>query len=145
MIATIRRRLLGLLLVAVLIGGVALSIALYQRAFTPVVSVKLQSGNIGNQLLKQSDVKVRGLIVGSVKEITATPDGIAVSGAVNGEYGISEVSAPWPAVIEHAPTAELVAALKGREGVEAKLYDYYEGIGFGKRDGTVIFVEEPEP
>ncbi|WP_255632262.1 MCE family protein [Amycolatopsis sp. TNS106] len=82
---TLRRRLLGLLLVAVLIGGVALSIALYQRAFTPVVSVKLQSGNIGNQLLKQSDVKVRGLIVGSVKEINATPDGAELTLALNPE------------------------------------------------------------
>lgn len=85
MIATVRRRLLGLLLVAVLIGGVALSIALYQRAFTPVVSVKLQSGSIGNQLLKQSDVKVRGLIVGSVKEIAATTDGAELTLALNPE------------------------------------------------------------
>ncbi|WP_414935959.1 MCE family protein [Amycolatopsis sp. cmx-11-51] len=82
---TLRRRLLGLLLVAVLIGGVALSIALYQRAFTPVVSVKLQSGSIGNQLLKQSDVKVRGLIVGSVKDIAATSEGAELTLALNPE------------------------------------------------------------
>ena len=52
-------------------------------------------------------------------KITATPDGITVSGAVNGEYGISEVSAPWPAVLEHAPTAELVAALRSRPSTGA--------------------------
>ncbi|WP_410656624.1 MCE family protein [Amycolatopsis sp. lyj-112] len=85
MIATVRRRLLGLLLVAVLIGGVALSIALYQRAFTPVVKVKLQSSSIGNQLLVQSDVKVRGLIVGSVRDIAATPDGAELTLALTPE------------------------------------------------------------
>ncbi|GAB3137312.1 MCE family protein [Amycolatopsis stemonae] len=72
---TLRRRLLGLLLIAVMVGGVALSIALYDKAFTPVVTVKLQADKIGNQLIKQSDVKVRGLIVGSVQDITATADG----------------------------------------------------------------------
>lgn len=85
MIATFRRRLLGLLLVAVLIGGVALSIALYEKAFTPVVQVKLQSDKIGNQLLKQSDVKVRGLIVGSVQDIAATPDGAELTLALKPE------------------------------------------------------------
>jgi virulence factor Mce-like protein len=72
---TLRRRLLGLLLIAVMVGGVALSIALYDKAFTPVVTVKLQADKIGNQLIKQSDVKVRGLIVGSVQDIVATEHG----------------------------------------------------------------------
>ena len=41
MIATIRRRLLGLLLVFLLVGGIALSIALYDKAFSSFVTVKL--------------------------------------------------------------------------------------------------------
>ncbi|MFF0147215.1 virulence factor Mce-like protein [Amycolatopsis sulphurea] len=73
--ATLRRRLLGLLLVALLVGGIALSIALYDKAFSKFVTVKLEAGEIGNQLLEQSDVKVRGLIVGTVKSISATPTG----------------------------------------------------------------------
>jgi hypothetical protein len=74
-------------------------------------------------------------------KITATPDGITVSGSVNGEYGISEVSAPWPAVLEHAPTAELVAALKGREGVEAEeLSDNWHEFNI-TTPTTAIFVE----
>ncbi len=71
----LRTRLLGLLLVAMLVGGVALSIALYDKAFTPVVTVKLEADKIGNQLIRQSDVKVRGLIVGSVADISATDKG----------------------------------------------------------------------
>nr|AXL06363.1 ABC transporter substrate-binding protein [uncultured bacterium] len=82
---TLRRRLLGLLLVAVMVGGVALSIALYDKAFTPVVTVKLQADKIGNQLLKQSDVKVRGLIVGSVQDIVATDHGAELTLALKPE------------------------------------------------------------
>jgi virulence factor Mce-like protein len=85
MAATIRRRLLGLLLVFLLVGGIALSIALYDKAFTPFVTVKLEADNIGNELLKQSDVKVRGLIVGSVQNIAVTPDGAELTLALNPE------------------------------------------------------------
>ncbi|WP_027941018.1 MCE family protein [Amycolatopsis taiwanensis] len=71
----LRRRLLGLLLVVVLAGGVTLSIALYNKAFSSFVTVKLEATDIGNQLLPQSDVKVRGLIVGTVQSIKATDQG----------------------------------------------------------------------
>ncbi|MGW3962229.1 MCE family protein [Amycolatopsis sp. NPDC005003] len=81
----LRRRLLGLLLIAVMVGGVALSIALYDKAFTPVVTVKLQADKIGNQLIKQSDVKVRGLIVGSVQDIVATDHGAELTLALKPE------------------------------------------------------------
>ncbi len=74
-VATIRRRLLGLLLVGILVGGIALSVAVYNRAFSDHVTVRLQAGAIGNQLARDSDVKVRGLIVGRVGEIEATPTG----------------------------------------------------------------------
>jgi virulence factor Mce-like protein len=82
---TLRRRLLGLLLIAVMVGGVALSIALYDKAFTPVVTVKLDADKIGNQLIKQSDVKVRGLIVGSVQDIVATDHGAELTLALKPE------------------------------------------------------------
>ncbi|HET6710401.1 MCE family protein [Amycolatopsis sp.] len=81
----LRRRLLGLLLIAVMVGGVALSIALYDKAFTPVVTVKLEADKIGNQLIKQSDVKVRGLIVGSVQDIVATDKGAELTLALQPE------------------------------------------------------------
>ncbi|MBB4686499.1 MCE family protein [Amycolatopsis jiangsuensis] len=80
---TLRRRLLGLLLVALLVGGIALSIALYDKAFSKFVTVKLEADKIGNQLLEQSDVKVRGLIVGSVEHISATADGAELTLALN--------------------------------------------------------------
>jgi phospholipid/cholesterol/gamma-HCH transport system substrate-binding protein len=75
MITVVRQRLLGLLLIALLVGGIALSIALYNKSFSTFVTVKLEADSIGNQLMNQSDVKVRGLIVGSVRNIAVTPTG----------------------------------------------------------------------
>lgn len=82
-VSTIRRRLLGLLLVALLVGGIALSIALYDKSFSSVVTVKLRADSLGNQLIKQSDVKVRGLIVGSVQKIAVTDQGAELTLALN--------------------------------------------------------------
>lgn len=75
MTSVLRTRLLGLLLIALLVGGIALSIALYNKSFSTFVTVKLEADSVGNQLMEQSDVKVRGLIVGSVKKIAVTPTG----------------------------------------------------------------------
>ncbi|MCW2680334.1 MAG: mammalian cell entry protein [Frankiales bacterium] len=71
----VKRRLSGVLFLAVLVGLVALSVLLYNKAFTPVVEVTLQASAAGNQLSAPSDVKLRGLIVGEVREITTTGDG----------------------------------------------------------------------
>ncbi|WP_158881346.1 MCE family protein [Amycolatopsis anabasis] len=84
-VATLRRRLLGLALIVVLLGGVALSIALYNKSFSKFVTVTLKAGDVGNQLIRQSDVKVRGLIVGSVKDISATADGSELTLALDPE------------------------------------------------------------
>jgi phospholipid/cholesterol/gamma-HCH transport system substrate-binding protein len=53
----------------------ALTGALYNKAFTPIVRVTLKSDRAGLQLLPRSDVKVRGLIVGEVRGTRATANG----------------------------------------------------------------------
>jgi len=57
-----------LLVMALLIG---LSIAVYNKAFTEVVHVTLETDKVGNQLAPPSDVKLRGLIVGEVREVSS--------------------------------------------------------------------------
>jgi phospholipid/cholesterol/gamma-HCH transport system substrate-binding protein len=59
----------------VLAGFVGLAVALYQKAFAPVVSVTLLADRAGNQLSQGADVKARGAIVGRVESIAASPDG----------------------------------------------------------------------
>lgn len=64
-----------LLTLVVLVG---LSVATFQKRFTPVVKVTLMAERIGNQLQNSSDVKIRGLIVGEVRSITSTGSGASI-------------------------------------------------------------------
>ena len=75
----VRRRLLGLLLIGLVAALVGLSIAIYNKAFSDYVEVTLRADHTGNQLLIDSDVKVRGIIVGSVKEVHSKGDGAIVT------------------------------------------------------------------
>ncbi|MFV2173852.1 MCE family protein [Actinomadura sp. LOL_016] len=70
-----RLRLLGTTLVLVIVLLLALTVAFYNKAFTPVVHVKVAAERVGLQLLPHSDVKVRGLIVGEVRDTEVTDDG----------------------------------------------------------------------
>lgn len=74
-----KRRLMGLTYLVVLAGLVSLSVAFYNKAFTPVVKVTLKTDHTGNQLLTQSDVKARGIIVGSVRKVKSTGDGATIT------------------------------------------------------------------
>lgn len=74
-LTTVRRRLMGLALLMCMVLFVSLTVAIYQKAFKPVVEVMLHAESTGNQLSARSDVKVRGMIVGKVREVSATDDG----------------------------------------------------------------------
>jgi phospholipid/cholesterol/gamma-HCH transport system substrate-binding protein len=71
----VRYRIYGLAFLLVVALLLALTVALFNKALTPVVAVKLRSDRAGMQLLPRSDVKVRGLIVGEVRDIRATSAG----------------------------------------------------------------------
>ena len=66
----LRIRLYGLVFLAVLAGLVSLSVAAYQQVFTKVTMVTLDTDHTGAQLLPASDVKLRGIVVGSVRSIS---------------------------------------------------------------------------
>ncbi|MBE7188173.1 MCE family protein [Jatrophihabitans endophyticus] len=65
----VKRRLLGVLMLALVVALISLSIAIYNKVFTKTVDVTLMTNEIGNQLQVQSDVKERGVIVGDVKAV----------------------------------------------------------------------------
>ena len=81
--AVARRRLLGVLLLALVAALVTLSIAVYNKVFTKVVLVKLETDHTGNQLLTHSDVKERGVIVGEVRSISSHGDGATITLALD--------------------------------------------------------------
>lgn len=64
-----KRRSLGILFIAILVGFVGLSIAIYDKAFTDTDTLTLIAGHTGNQLILESDVKINGLIIGSVDDV----------------------------------------------------------------------------
>jgi phospholipid/cholesterol/gamma-HCH transport system substrate-binding protein len=68
-------KLYGVLLIVVASALVALSILQFNQVFTPADHVTVHIGRAGLQLLPGSDVKERGIIVGSVESISSTGDG----------------------------------------------------------------------
>ena len=68
-------KLYGVILLLVASALVALSIMAFNQAFTPADYVTVHISRAGLQLLPGSDVKERGLIVGSVDSISSTGDG----------------------------------------------------------------------
>jgi phospholipid/cholesterol/gamma-HCH transport system substrate-binding protein len=81
--ARLRQRLLGVGFIVVIVGSIALTIAIFDKQFTSVVMVSLKTDRIGNQLLPNSDVKVRGLVVGEVRDISSDGSGATLALALN--------------------------------------------------------------
>ena len=79
----IKRRLYGVLFLVIVAALISLSIAIYNKVFTATVDVKLRTDHTGNALQVESDVKERGVIVGSVKAVTAKADGAVVTLALD--------------------------------------------------------------
>ncbi len=75
----VRRRLQGVAFLIVVISLIALSIATYSGAFSRGVPVTLRVEKTGLQLDVRSDVKVRGLIVGEVTDLSSS-GGVATVG-----------------------------------------------------------------
>ncbi|MGQ0773203.1 MAG: MCE family protein [Pseudonocardiales bacterium] len=66
------RRLSGAAFLLVVISLIGLSVATYSGAFDDGIEVTLQTDNTGLQLEERADVKVRGLIVGEVAEVSSS-------------------------------------------------------------------------
>jgi phospholipid/cholesterol/gamma-HCH transport system substrate-binding protein len=79
---TVRRRLVGIVFLLVFALLVWLSIALYDKRFTPVALVTLTTGAAGNELHTHADVKARGVVVGEVRSISSTGDGAVLGLAI---------------------------------------------------------------
>lgn len=76
--AVTKRRSLGVLLLVIIVALLSLSVAFYKKVFTDTTDVTLQTDSIGNQLQPQSDVKLRGIIVGEVRSVSSRGDGAEI-------------------------------------------------------------------
>ena len=82
----IRIRLQGLAFLVVLALLLGAAVAQYNKAFTEVARVTLETDTAGNQLQEASDVKVRGVIVGDVREVEASAEGATIELAIDPAY-----------------------------------------------------------
>jgi phospholipid/cholesterol/gamma-HCH transport system substrate-binding protein len=65
-----RRRLVGVVFLAVFALLIWLSLALFNKRFTPVEMITLDTGSAGSEMHVGADVMVRGVPVGQVRQIT---------------------------------------------------------------------------
>jgi virulence factor Mce-like protein len=70
----LRYQVLGLAFLVVAALFIGSTIAVYNKAFTPVTLVKLETDHVGSQLRTGGDVKIRGMLVGEVRSITSKGD-----------------------------------------------------------------------
>jgi phospholipid/cholesterol/gamma-HCH transport system substrate-binding protein len=80
---TLRIRALGVLFLALLMVAVWLTYATFTKKFVDVVPVTLQTSRIGLQLPTLADVKIRGVIVGEVRDMHADGDGAVLDLALD--------------------------------------------------------------
>lgn len=73
-VVRIRFQLLGVVFLAVCVLFVSVTIGFYNKSFTSVVPVRLQTDHVGNQLKTGADVKVRGVNVGEVSSVEGVGD-----------------------------------------------------------------------
>src|SRR5690349_9569460 len=84
--AVIRRRVQGIAFLVVLALLFWLTVLQYQHAFQTVAHVTLQTDTVGNQLEQASDVKVRGVVVGEVRDVKAGLKGATIDLAIYPQY-----------------------------------------------------------
>jgi phospholipid/cholesterol/gamma-HCH transport system substrate-binding protein len=78
----LRRRLIGVVFLLVFALLVWLSVALYNKQFTPAAMVTLYTNAVGNEMHPGADVKVRGVQVGQVRQISADGTGARLELAI---------------------------------------------------------------
>jgi phospholipid/cholesterol/gamma-HCH transport system substrate-binding protein len=122
------KRLLGIAFVLLLFAAVSMSVLTYRKAFTPVAWVTLRADHTGLQLNEGADVKLRGVLVGEVRRISADGQRATLRLALD------------PAQVNRIPagvTARLLPkTLFGERYVELQAPS--GGSGVPLRDGAVI-------
>ncbi|MFC5027492.1 MCE family protein [Streptomyces sp. So13.3] len=79
---TVRRRFAGVVFLLVPALLIWLSVAVYDKEFSDDATVTVRTGSVGNAMHLYADVKLRGVVVGQVRGITADGDGARVTLAI---------------------------------------------------------------
>ncbi len=80
--ATVRRRLAGVVFLLVPALLVWLSVAVYDKKFTDDATVTVLARSVGNEMHPNAEVKLRGVVVGEVRDIRADGEGARLTLAI---------------------------------------------------------------
>ncbi|WP_163510694.1 MCE family protein [Fodinicola acaciae] len=80
------RRLVGVVFLLVLALLMSLAVAVYQKAFSRDLAVTLLAGTAGNQMHRDADVKMRGVVVGQVRQISSNGSTASLQLAIQRRY-----------------------------------------------------------
>ncbi|OLR92098.1 MCE family protein [Actinokineospora bangkokensis] len=79
----LRKQTMGLVFIVIIGLLMWLAIAIYDKQFVSSTRVTLQADRVGNQLKENADVKVRGVVVGTVRGVDTDGDGVSVTLALD--------------------------------------------------------------
>ncbi|WP_432105604.1 MCE family protein [Streptomyces sp. bgisy091] len=80
---TVRRRLAGVAFVLVPAVLVWVSVSVYEKDFTDDAVVTVRTGSVGNEMHDNAEVKLRGVVVGEVRHISADGGGAELTLAID--------------------------------------------------------------
>jgi phospholipid/cholesterol/gamma-HCH transport system substrate-binding protein len=111
--ATTKRRLQGLVGLAVIAAAIAVSIGVYDHAFSRPVNVTFQAPRAGLLLVPGSEVRLRGIPVGRVDEISSGGSGSRLTLALDADQTrfipVGTTARITPSTVVGAPHVELLA------------------------------------
>jgi phospholipid/cholesterol/gamma-HCH transport system substrate-binding protein len=132
------RRLLGTAFILMLCFLLWLTYAFYAKVFTATVDVKLQTTHIGLQLNRHADVKLRGIIVGEVRDVSTDGDFATVHLALKPDQ-VKEISSQVSArILPKTLFGEKYVALVPPPGPEGRAIRAGDTIS---RDKTAVGIE----
>ncbi|GAA2514344.1 MCE family protein [Streptomyces gobitricini] len=80
---TVRRRLAGVVFLLVPVLLVRLSLAVYDKEFTRDATITVLTGSVGNEMHRGAEVKLRGVVIGEVRDIRADGTGARLTLALD--------------------------------------------------------------
>ncbi|RAY11031.1 ABC transporter substrate-binding protein [Actinomadura craniellae] len=80
-----RRRAAGVVFLLLPVLLIWLSVAMYDKRFTEISKVTLHTASVGNEMHLHADVKLRGVVVGEVRKISASGSGATLELAIQPE------------------------------------------------------------
>ncbi|MEV6264727.1 MCE family protein [Streptomyces sp. NPDC051784] len=80
---TVRLRLAGVAFVLVPAVLVWVSVSVYEKDFTDDAVVTVRTGSVGNEMHDNAEVKLRGVVIGEVRHISADGEGVELTLAID--------------------------------------------------------------